>query len=162
MPLFSRRTAPIDDAPPMPRLVEIGEPERDWIDSHVALVADAGADPDDLEQVRALYERWSAGWRRINPPERDDPAIMVNALGTAFGDYVARRTGLSWRLAEHAHGLELALYQPRGQVLLHPIGIVDEHWRTEEGSGAFLVETAERLTHVRRLALGERGTTRRR
>ncbi|WP_438854317.1 DUF3806 domain-containing protein [Agromyces sp. M3QZ16-3] len=161
MPLFSRRTAPIDDAPPMPRLVEIGEPERDWIDAHVALVADAGADPDDLEQVKTLYDRWSAGWRRINPPERDDPAIMVNALGAAFGEYVARRTGLSWRLAEHVDGLDLALYQPRGQVLLRPITIVDEHWHAEESSGAFLVETAERLTHVRRLAHGdERGRRR--
>jgi hypothetical protein len=121
----------------------------------VALVADAGADPEDLEQVRALYERWAGGWRRINPPERDDPDIMVNALGTAFGEYVARRTGLSWRLAEHAHGLELALYQPRGQVLVHPIGIVSEQWHAEQPSGAFLVERAERLTQARRLAHGE-------
>ncbi|WP_430645177.1 DUF3806 domain-containing protein [Agromyces sp. GXS1127] len=161
MALFSRRTAPVDDAPPVPRLVEIGDPERDWIDAHVALVSDAGADPDDLEQLRALYERWSAGWRRINPPERDDPVIQVNALGTAFGEYVARRTGLSWRLAEHEGGLDLTLYQPRGQVLLHPIGIVDERWRAEEASGAFLVETAERLTHVRRLAHGDGGGRRR-
>ncbi|BDZ54007.1 DUF3806 domain-containing protein [Agromyces marinus] len=161
MPLFSRRTAPTD-APPMPRLVEIGQPERDWIDAHIALVAGAGADPDDLDQVRALYERWSSGWRRINPPERDDPAIMVSALGTAFGDHVARRTALSWRLAEHAHGVELALYQPRGQVLVHPIGLVDERWRAEETSGVFLVETAERLTRARRLTHGDGGATRRR
>ncbi|GAA2041417.1 hypothetical protein GCM10009819_29060 [Agromyces tropicus] len=155
MPLFSRRTAPVDDAPPMPRLVEIGEPEREWIDAHVALVADAGADPEDVEQMAVLYERWSAGWRRINPPERDDPNIMLNALGTAFGEYVARRTGLSWRLAEHATGVELALYQARGQVLVHPIGIVAEQWRAEEPSGTFLVEAAERLTQARRLAHGE-------
>ncbi|WP_353828092.1 DUF3806 domain-containing protein [Agromyces sp. SYSU T0242] len=151
MPLFSRRTVPVDDALPVPRLVEIGEPEREWIDAHVALVADAGADPDAIEEVAAVYERWAAGWRRINPPERDDPTIMVNALGTAFGEYVARRTGLSWRLAEHATGLELALYQSRGQVLVNPIGVVDEQWREEQTTGAFLVEHAERLTQARRL-----------
>jgi hypothetical protein len=142
--LFSKRQVPAG-ATPLPRLTAIGDPERDWIDAHLGLMADSGTDLDDVLQIRSLYERSLAAWRRINPPERDDPNVMINAIGMAYGEHLIRRAPLSWMIAEDEHGTELALYEPRRETLVYPANLVAEHWAAEDASGEFLVADAERV-----------------
>lgn len=137
MGLFSRRSAATDAASP-PRLREIGDPEREWIAAHVELVTRTGANVDDLDAIRLRYEQMLASWRRINPPERDDPDVMVNAIGTAFGEHLIRTAPLRWMLADDEHGTELAVYEPRRPTLLYPAKLVADRWTTEDPSGDFL------------------------
>lgn len=143
MALFSRRAAPSTRA--SVAVTGITDAERDWIEAHVALVSDAGVDIADAEQLRRCYEQWSAGWRRINPPERDDPAVRVNAIGAAFGEHVVRRTTLLWGLVEDQDGVDLVLYRDRHDVLVRPVSLVASRWAAEEPSGEFLIASASQL-----------------
>ena len=145
MPLFARRSARADAPAPMPRLRDVDARELEWIAAHVGLVADAGVDIDDAAQIRAYYERVAAAWRRINPPERDDPKLTINAIGMAFGEHLVRRTPLRWMLAEDDEGTELALHDPRSRVLVYPALLVSEQW-TAEAPGDFLTTTVEQVT----------------
>ena len=145
MPLFARRSARADAPAAVPRLREVDEREAEWIAAHVALVADAGVDIDDSGQLRAHYDRAAVAWRRINPPERDDPRLTVNAIGMAFGEHLVRRTPLRWMLAEDDEGTELALHDPRSRVLVYPALLVTEQW-TAEAPGDFLTATIEQVT----------------
>lgn len=145
MALFSRRSARADASSPMPRLRDVDERELEWIAAHAELVAEAGVDVDDPVQIRAYYERAAAAWRRINPPERDDPKVTVNAIGMAFGEHLARRTPLRWMLAEDDEGAELALHDPRSRVLVYPALLVSEQWMAE-APGDFLTATVEQVT----------------
>lgn len=147
VPLFSKRSAPAGAAR-LPRLREIGDPERDWIGAHVELVTRSGADVDDLGRIRAVYESSIASWRRINPPERDDPTIMVNAIAMAFGEHLIRRVPLRWVLADDEHGTELALHASKPAAFLVPAQLVGRHWAAEELSGEFLDAAAEHVVGV--------------
>ncbi|MFE6256665.1 DUF3806 domain-containing protein [Agromyces sp. NPDC057865] len=147
MPLFSKRSAPADAAP-LPRLREIGEPERDWISAHVELVTRPGADLDDLDRIRSAYESAVGSWRRINPPERDDPTIMVNAIAMAFGEHLVRRVPLRWVLADDEHGTELALHSSRPAAFLVPAKLVGRHWAAEDLSSEFLRVTTEQMVSL--------------
>jgi hypothetical protein len=127
------------------RATPISDAERDWIDAHVALVTDAGVDLADAEALRRCYEHWVGAWRRINPPERDDPAVMINALGAAFGEHLARAAALAWGLVEDEAGVDLALYRGRDEVVIRPVSFVASRWTAEEPSGEFLTATSSQL-----------------
>ena len=147
MALFSRRSARADAPASVsaPRVRDVDERELEWIAAHVELVTDAGTDIDDLAQIRAAYDRAASAWRRINPPERDDPTVTTNALGLAFGEHLVRRTPLRWAIAEDEHGMELALHDARSGTILYPAKLVAERWMAED-PGDFLTATAEQVT----------------
>lgn len=156
VPLFSKHSVPAEAAP-LPRLHAISDPEREWIRAHVELVTHAGTDPTDLAQIRAVYERSIATWRRINPPERDDPNVMINAIGMTFGQHLIGRVPLEWMIAEDDDVTELALYERRHDTLVYPANLVAKRWVAEELSGEFLVATADRVVAI----LGGRRRSRR-
>lgn len=145
MALFSRRSARAEAVPPMPRLRDVDERELEWIAAHVELVTAAGIDLHDLAQLRTYYDRMAAAWRRINPPERDDPTVTTNSIGLAFGEHLRRRTPLRWMIAEEDEGIELALHDPRTRTILYPVLLVAERWAAED-PGTFLTVTAEQVT----------------
>lgn len=143
----------------LPRLSDIGDPEREWIAAHTEIVTRTGADLGDVHQIRAFYEQAAARWRRINPPERADPRVLVNAIATAFGEHLVRSTSLAWMLAEDELGTELALFAPRRQTLLYPMKLVAERWLAEQ-SGDFLTTTTDEV--VARLGRGRQRPRQRR
>ena len=142
MPLFARRSARADASTAKPRLRDLDDREREWIAAHVDLIIQAGVDVDDATRIRAYYERSAAAWRRINPPERDDPRLTINAIGVAFGEHLVRRTGLRWMLAEDDEGPELAVHDPRTGTIVYPVLLTTERWMAE-APGDFLTVTAD-------------------
>ena len=113
MGLFSKRSARAESATPPPRLSELTDVERNWIASLLAIVADAGTEVDDAAQIRALYDDSVMRWHRVNPPERVNPSPMINAIGTALGEHLVRRTALRWTLAVDDGRTELGLAEGR-------------------------------------------------
>lgn len=156
MGILSKRSA-TGAASRLPRLSDIGDPEREWIAAHTEIVTRTGADLDDARQIRAFYDQAAARWRRINPPERADPRVLINAIGTAFGEHLVRNTSLTWMLAEDEHGTELALFAPRRGTLLYPVKLVADRWMAEE-PGDFLTTTADEV--LPRLGRGRRHPSR--
>lgn len=137
----------------MPQLRDIGDPEREWIAAHTEIVTRTGADLDDVNQLRAFYDQSAARWRRINPPERPDPRVLINAIGTAFGEHVVRATPLRWMLADDEHDTELAIFEPQRKTLLYPTKLVAQRWMAEE-PGEFLSTTADEV--IARFSRGRR------
>ena len=144
MGLFSRRSASAESAPPPPRLSELTDVEWNWIASLLAIVADAGTDVDDAAQIRALYDDSVMRWHRVNPPERVNPNPMINAIGTAIGEHLVRRTSLRWTLGVEDGRTELGLADGASHVLLYPTLVVAERWQAQQ-SGEFVIETVQRL-----------------
>ena len=144
MGLFSKRSARAESATPPPRVSELTDVEQGWVASLLAIVADAGTDVDDAAQIRALYDDSVMRWHRVNPPERVDPNPMINAIGTALGEHLVRRTVLRWTLAIDDRRTELGLAEGTSQVLLFPTELVAERWRAQQ-SGEFIIETVDRL-----------------
>ena len=145
MGLFSKRSASAESAPSPPRLSELTDVERDWIASLLAIVADAGTEVDDATQIRALYDDSVMRWHRVNPPERVNPNPMINAIGTALGEHLVRRTALRWTLAVDDGRTELGLADGASQVLLYPTDLVAQRWRAQQ-NGEFIIETVKHLT----------------
>lgn len=137
----------------MPQLRDIGDPEREWIAAHAEIVTRTGVDLDDMQQIRAFYDQAAARWRRINPPERPDARVLVNAIGTAFGEHLVRAAPLRWMLADDERDTELAVFEPHRRTLVYPTKLVAEHWLAEQ-PGGFLVETADEV--VGRFSRGRR------
>ena len=142
MPMFARRSARADDSKAKLRLRDLDDREREWVAAHVDLIIEAGVDVDDAARIRTYYERSAAAWRRINPPERDDPRVTVNAIGAAFGEHLVRRMRLRWMLAEDDEGIELAVYDLRTGTIVYPVLLTAERWMAE-APGDFLAETAD-------------------
>lgn len=144
MGLFSKRSARAESAPQPARFSALTDTERNWIASLLAIVADAGTDVDDAAQIRALYDDSVMRWHRVNPPERVNPSPMINAIGTALGEHLVRRTALRWTLALEDGRTELGLADGSSQVILCPTELVAERWRAQQ-NGKFVTETVERL-----------------
>jgi hypothetical protein len=149
MGLFTKRSPSAASARAEPtttseRVSGLTEVERDWIASLLAIVADAGTDIDDARQIRALYDDAVTRWHRVNPPERIDPEPMVNAIGTALGEHLARRMPLRWALTIGGGRTELGLVDGAGRVALVPTELVAEHWRARQ-DGGFITDIVEGL-----------------
>ena len=124
---------------------ELTDVERNWVASLLAIVADAGTDVDDAAQIRALYDDSVMRWHRVNPPERVDPDPMINAIGTALGEHLVRRTVLRWMLTSTTAAPNSG--SPRGRrgcSCIRPSSLRSDGGRST--SGEFIVETVERLT----------------
>ncbi len=69
-----------------------------------------------LERLDAVI----ASWRAQAGSSSRDVNLLVNAVGIAFGEHVARDTGLEWVIATDQWGADMALHGQPGDVLLHP------------------------------------------
>ena len=116
-----RRQAPV----PAPQVSPLTAGEVEWRDRRLELAAvlaeaytgDASA-PPTLATLDALVAGWLADDHGI------DVNTLVNAVGVAFGEHVARGTGLQWVIVTDEHGSDLALHGQPGDVLVHPANAV--------------------------------------
>jgi hypothetical protein len=129
-----------------PELSALALAEREWIDDRVAIAAERGAGVDDLAGIRSLYERSMARWHAMDAGHRDDPSETINLIGAAFGEHLARRSPLRWRVATDEYdGTDLVLNEAHTRMLIYPADAVAKHWVAGE-SGAFLDEIAGQVS----------------
>jgi hypothetical protein len=120
--------------------------ERQWIAGNIGL-AEAMASSYGISerplgplQLDEIWTRWMGGARL----GIDDPNHFINAVGLAFGSYLAGQTGLAWKVIEDQYGVEMALYSERGDIRVFPANLVAK--RFERREGPFFPELARELT----------------
>ena len=118
----------------------IGEEDRTWIAEQLAIVdrlvlchspADRG-----LELSPAVLDRVYAGWWKSPTRYDGDPNEIVDAAGSAFGQYLVEQRGLSWVITTDELGSDLAIHDKSGRFFVYPACLIAN--RYERGETRFL------------------------
>ena len=144
------------------KISELTDAERAWVDDNVAAarryVEDAGhpaagalLDPAALD---AAWAFWLQGW----PADQEDPNLVINALGLAFGQYLVEHLDLAWKVVEDEFGTEIAVHGDPGDILVFPANLVAKRLETRTvGFFVPIAEQLERQANLVRVAQGPRG-----
>jgi hypothetical protein len=98
-------------------------------------------------------DRAFKAWIATEPSEVDSINEVINAVGIAFGNFLAEGAGLRWVIATDEGGSDLAVFglPGTGDVLVYPANLVAKRWERRETD--FLVKVhAEIAGSVRSLS----------
>lgn len=149
--MFGRRR---QTAAPAPQVSPLSAAEVEWRDHQLtvaAVLAEAYAGDPSAPPALATLDAVVAGW--LADDHGIDVNTVVNAVGVAFGEHVARDAGLQWVIATDEHGSDLALHGRPGDVLVHPANAVAR--RVVEGRTPFVADLHAELVHGVRRALAD-------
>jgi Domain of unknown function (DUF3806) len=131
------------------QISELNDSEREWLGAHLRVaksVADAYAGADaESPLTPALLD---AAWNAWIPTAAQDPEMantIVNAIGAAFGQFLADSDGFRWVVASDEHGTEMAIIALEGtaDVILYPMNLVAK--RYESGEQGFILPVLEQI-----------------
>jgi len=114
-------------------ILELSQKEHDWIAGNEEfarrLFKDLGLKSDGLQSIdpRMLDAAWAA-WLGRHIRGREDPNPFINAFGITFGQYLAERLDLSWKIGTDEDGTELALHGQPGDILVFPPSLVGKRY----------------------------------
>lgn len=97
-------------------------------------------DPVSLDRA---FARWLRDWKKQKTS--DDPNLVVNAIGIAFGQWLVDGLWMKWSVIEGEGGSDMAVVYgpPDGQVQVFPTHAVAK--RLETGETGFLVPLCEAI-----------------
>lgn len=154
MGIFRRRSDRRDDrgtAGPGFRILDLNAAELAWVDDLRRSLPGSGGvlDPG---AIGSLHDDALTAWSTAPTPTRDDPNIMINALGVAVGDVVcARVPGARWATVADSEGTELAVVvRPPDGPVIFPANAVAKRWSAGERGWVpgFIESTVERLIEL--------------
>jgi len=96
------------------------------------------------ELVPAVLDRTLSAWRRANEGVRPEPNVIANALGIAFGHFLARELGLDWAVVSDEYGTDMALHGSPGDILLFPTSSVAK--RIAAGENVFFNDLFQHMS----------------
>src|SRR4051794_24834528 len=136
--VFRRRSKQPDRADP-PQVTPLNEGEVAWRDQQLEigrLLVEryTGANDEDLPALDRL-DACIAGWQS-DDDSRVDVNVLINGVGVAFGEHLARQARLQWVIATDDHGSDLALHGQPGDILVFPASTVAK--RVVAGETAFV------------------------
>jgi uncharacterized protein DUF3806 len=139
------------------------ERELEWVQSHLAVARHLAAlhtgNEDallpDVHLLDEIFAAWLEAWRTQPPSEREDPNLLINAIGLAFGQALVDELRLEWAIVTDEHGTEIAVHGQPGDILVFPPNLVAK--RFETGDTGFLVPIYDEIVKQVR-ALGKSPT----
>ncbi len=126
------------------KISELNDAERAWIDGNIADLraglVDAGYRLEDGRPIdpATLDAAWAA-WLRDRDPN-EDPNSSINRFGHAFGQYLADRVGLEWKMVEDEYGTDAAIVGQPGDIVIVPASVAAK--RFEDGISSFFGDVA--------------------
>lgn len=102
--------------------------ERTWLQSNLAWLAEQGVDVGGAASLGNCYDRLWAAWAAQPDDARDDPNVLINAVGVGLGEHLRRSLGLAWMTVTDEYGTDLALFGDAGKVTLFPPNAVAKRW----------------------------------
>jgi len=154
MGIFRRRSErPVDrsTAEPESQVLDLNAAELAWVDGlRQALPGGSALEPGEIGRLYddALLLLMSTG----PSPTKDDPNMMINALGVAVGDAVcARVPGARWAAVADAQGTELAIIVGQSDgPRIFPTNAVAKRWVAGERGwvAGFIEAMVERLIEL--------------
>lgn len=104
---------------------------------HVKFTTDMSVDLNDAGAVGRLYDALLSDWSGAPADRREDPNVLINILGTAFGEHLVRRTPMRWVVASDSLGTELAVHDLATGLLVYPANAVAKRWASAD-PGTFI------------------------
>jgi len=137
---FKTKQTVTNDPPPQVR--DLTEEEEAWVQAERdGLTKLAGAIgftlPQNDDERLALCDEIIRWWHCEPRDQRIDAHRVVNPIGVAMGDVLAREFGLAWKIVTDAFGTDLGLWRAKGQIVLSPVHSVAKRFADE--SNGFVV-----------------------
>jgi len=129
------------------RILDINEVERTWIAGNQQVVRSFAIERGVLTEESAsldppvLDAAWAA-WLEIHVRGQDDPNSIINAFGMAFGQVLADRFGLEWKVVTDVV-TDIALCRQPGDVVIYPQNLVARRYMA--GTELFFDELATEM-----------------
>jgi len=105
--------------------------ELRWLDENLNRLREFAEKPAghhfSLSELDGVFRDWIAS-RRAD----EDPNPMINAFGTAFGQYLVDRLSMAWSVLTDEHGTEMAVCGQPGDVLVFPPNFVAKRFAAKE------------------------------
>jgi hypothetical protein len=119
---------------PETRIEAANEQELQWVAEHVELagflIAERFSPDIETPGVDELDALWAA--LLAEPDPAIDANLLINAVGFAFGQQLVDNLGVRWAVVTDEHGTEIAVHEPRGDLLLFPPNLVGKRWQSRE------------------------------
>jgi hypothetical protein len=113
-------------------ILELSQPEREWLARNLALVRDLVQGFAGKEEPRWLVpanlDQGYRSWHSVHKRGKEDPNPVINAFGIAFGQYLIDSLGLEWKLAKDKDSTELVVHGAVGEILLFPTNLVAKRY----------------------------------
>ncbi|MDQ2851404.1 DUF3806 domain-containing protein [Dermatophilaceae bacterium Sec6.4] len=88
----------------------------------------AGIDLDDVASIERAYEAHFDAVLDTPETQRADPTQVLTMIGMAMGEYVQRRSDVSWHVVTDTDGSDLALVGADEAGVLFPADLVADNW----------------------------------
>lgn len=111
---------------------------------HLQFTTDMNVDLDDASAIGLLYDALLSGWSEAPMESRNDPNVLINVLGTAFGEHLVRRTPMRWVVASDSFGTELAVHDAATDALVYPANAIAKRWTNAE-PGSFISAMSDEI-----------------
>ena len=121
-----------------PKTEPLTEREEAWVAEQArrarSFVAEQLPDAAGAPLTPEVLDRAYAAWMAKTPLDVTLVNGVVNAVGVAFGAFLAEACGFSWVIATDQYGTELALLALPGtaDVLVFPANLVAKRWERRE------------------------------
>lgn len=103
----------------------------------------AGIDLDDATSIETAYEEYFVTVLQTPAADRADPTQMLTMIGIAMGEFIQRRTELTWRVVSDDDGPDLALVGSDETAVFFPADPVADNWNS--GQREWLAAFAEQV-----------------
>lgn len=125
-------TAPDDDGlvaeghtgRPVSRALNAAERER--VAATLAQLTERGVDVDDLDSIGLAYDTAFSVW--ASDPEAQDSGQVIELVGTAIGEHLARHSAREWAVVTDVFGTDLGLVAASAETVIVPHNIVSARW----------------------------------
>lgn len=120
------------------QISELNDSERAWLKAQLQLAytlvetygthsSQGTIGPESLDVA------WNA-WISSSAQESEMANALVNATGSAFGQFLVNTAGLRWVVATDEHGTEMAIiaFEGTADVIVYPMNLVAKRYETKE------------------------------
>lgn len=130
-------------AGPQLRIQELDRSAQRALAGWLADAQRAGIDLDDATSIERAYEEYFITVLETPAPDRSDPTETLTMIGIAMGEFVQRRTDVTWRVVTDNDGPDLALVGVDETGVFFPADPVADNWNS--GQRGWLAEFAEQV-----------------
>jgi hypothetical protein len=132
--LDDRRVGLRSRADDVDRHRELSGAEQVWLAKHLA--ESVRFIETHVEKARETFEPATldgafTAWNRRSPAEREEELEVVNALGTAFGQWLVDTQGMSWVIVSDDGGADFGVTHARIGITVTPLAIAGRRMHSE-------------------------------
>jgi hypothetical protein len=121
-----------------PRFEQLNDAELAQIQSNIEsaedLAAEFSAGDASSPLDAAILDRTFARWLATEESDSGRINVVLNAIGSAFGQLLVDESGFEWVIATDQYGTDLAVVAlpGRGDVLVYPTNMVAKRWESKD------------------------------